>query len=74
MLAKTKTCAIIGLDGQVVEVEVDIAEDQPMFNIVGLPEKAIQESRERVRAAITNSGALFPPARVTVSLAPADIP
>ena len=74
MLAKTKTCAIIGLDGQVVEVEVDIAEDQPMFNIVGLPEKAIQESRERVRAAITNSGSLFPPARVTVSLAPADIP
>lgn len=73
MLAKTSTCAIEGLDGQVVEVEVDISPGLPMFNIVGLPDAAVQESKERVRAAIKNSGVEFPMRRITVSLAPAHI-
>jgi len=73
VLAKTKTCAVVGLDGFVVEVEVDISPGLPAFNIVGLPDTAVQESRERVRAAIRNSGAEFPMRRITVSLAPADL-
>lgn len=73
MLAKTKTCAVVGLDGHVVEVEVDISPGLPAFHIVGLPDAAVQESKERVRAAIRNSGAEFPMRRITVSLAPADL-
>lgn len=73
MLAKTKTCAVVGLEGFVVEVEVDISPGLPAFNIVGLPDTAVQESRERVRAAIRNSGTEFPMRRITVSLAPADL-
>ena len=73
MLAKSRTCAVIGLDGFVVEVEVDISPGLPSFTIVGLPDAAVQESRERVRAAIRNSGHEFPMRRVTVSLAPADL-
>ncbi len=73
MLAKTNTCAVSGVDGQLVEVEVDISPGMPKFNIVGLPDSSVQESRERVRAAIRNSGAEFPLRRITVSLAPADI-
>ena len=73
MLAKTNTCAVSGVDGQLVEVEVDISPGVPRFNIVGLPDSSVQESRERVRAAIRNSGAEFPMRRITVSLAPADI-
>ena len=73
MLAKTSTCALEGLDGHVVEVEVDISPGLPRFSIVGLPDTAVQESKERVRAAIKNSGAEFPMRRITVSLAPADI-
>ncbi len=73
MLAKTKTCAVVGMDGHVVEVEVDISPGLPAFHIVGLPDAAVQESRERVRSAIRNSGAEFPMRRITVSLAPADL-
>ena len=73
MLAKTRTCALIGLDGVVVETEVDIAPGLPAFHIVGLPDTALQESKERVRAAIRNSGVEFPMRRIAVSLAPADI-
>ncbi len=73
MLAKTNTCALDGIDGHVVEVEVDISPGMPAFNIVGLPDAAVQESKERVRAAIRNSGSEFPLRRITVSLAPADI-
>ena len=56
MLSKTNSCAVIGLDGEIVEVEVDISNGMPAFNVVGLPEKPVQEARERVRAAIKNSG------------------
>lgn len=73
MLAKTNTCAVSGVDGQLVEVEVDISPGLPKFNIVGLPDSSVQESKERVRAAIRNSGVEFPMRRITVSLAPADI-
>ncbi len=72
MLAKVQSCAVIGLDGVLIEVEVDIANGLPAFTIVGLPDAAINESRERVRAAIKNSGCLYPQRRITANLAPAD--
>ncbi len=74
MLARSKTCAIVGLDGTVVDVEADISPGLPAFHVVGLPDTAVQESRERVRSAIRNSGAEFPMRRITVSLAPSDLP
>ena len=73
MLAKVRTCAVVGLDGYIVEVEVDISPGLPAFTIVGLPDTAVQEARERVRAAIRNSGCEFPIRRITVNLAPADM-
>ena len=73
MLAKAMTCAIVGLEGSVVEAEVDISPGLPAFNIVGLPDTAVQEALERVRAAIRNSGFDFPMRRITVNLAPADL-
>ena len=73
MLAKALTCAMVGLEGYVVEAEVDISPGLPAFNIVGLPDAAVQEARERVRAAIRNSGYEFPMRRITVNLAPADL-
>ena len=73
MLAKVTSCALIGLDGAIVEVEVDISRGLGTFTIVGLPDTAISESRERVRAAIKNSAFLFPQTRITVNLAPADL-
>ena len=60
MLAKVLTCAVVGLDGEMVEVEVDIGQGLPAFHIVGMGDKAIQEAKERVRAAIKNSGCEFP--------------
>ncbi len=72
-LAKVNSAAVIGLDASPVEVEVDISNGLPSFSIVGLPDKAIEESKERVRSAIKNSGANFPMSRITVNLAPADI-
>ena len=73
MLAKVRSCAVIGLDGAVVEVEVDISRGLPAFTIVGLPDAAVQEAKERVRAAIRNSGFDFPMKRIVVNLAPADL-
>ena len=73
MLAKVLSCAVVGLEGAIVEVEVDISAGLPAFNIVGLPDTAVQEARERVRAAIRNSGMTFPTKRITVNLAPADL-
>ena len=73
MLAKVLTCAIVGLEGAIVEVEVDISPGLPSFTIVGLPDAAVQEARERVRAAIRNSGCKFPMKRIVVNLAPADL-
>jgi magnesium chelatase family protein len=73
VLAKVFSCAVVGLDGVLVEVEVDVGSGQPGMVLVGLPDAAVQESRERVRAAIRNSGGKFPHGRLTVNLAPADI-
>jgi magnesium chelatase family protein len=73
MLAKVTSCALIGLEGVIVEVEVDISPGLPAFTIVGLPDAAVQEARERVRSAIRNSGFTFPARRITVNLAPADL-
>lgn len=73
MLAKVTSCALIGLDGVPITVEVDVGVGMPAFTIVGLPDAAVQEAKERVRAAIRNSGGRFPTGRVTVNLAPADI-
>lgn len=73
MLAKIHSCAIIGLEGAIIEVEVDTSRGLPSFTIVGLPDTAVQESRERVQAAVKNAGLVFPRQRVTVNLAPAAI-
>jgi magnesium chelatase family protein len=73
MLAKVYSCAVSGLDGVLVEVEVDLAAGLPAFTVVGLGDTAVHESRERVRAAIRNSGFTFPMKRLTVNLAPADL-
>ncbi|MFH2219582.1 MAG: YifB family Mg chelatase-like AAA ATPase [Pseudomonadota bacterium] len=73
MLAKILSSAVIGIDAYLVEVEVDIAKGLPVFTTVGLPETAVKESKERVKAAINNSGYAFPADRITVNLAPADI-
>lgn len=72
-LAKVRSAAVVGLDAQEVEVEVDISNGLPSMTIVGLPDTAVQEARERVRAAIRNSGFTFPMKRITVNLAPADL-
>ncbi|MBI4266894.1 MAG: YifB family Mg chelatase-like AAA ATPase [Chloroflexi bacterium] len=73
MLAKVRTAAVVGLESHLVEVEVDISSGLPSFTIVGLPDAAVQEARERVRAAIRNSGFAFPMKRIVVNLAPADL-
>ncbi len=73
MLAKVTSFALIGLDSTLVEVEVDISRGLPSQITVGLPDAAVRESAERVRAAIVNSGLIYPRARLTVNLAPADL-
>jgi magnesium chelatase family protein len=74
MLAKVISCAIVGLEAEIVEVEVDIIQGYPNFAMVGLPDAAVRESRDRVHAAIKNSGFNFPAnKRITVNLAPADL-
>jgi magnesium chelatase family protein len=72
-IAKVKSAATLGLESTEVEVEVDIASGLPSFLIVGLPDKAVEEAKERVRSAIKNSGASFPQNRIIVNLAPADL-
>lgn len=75
MLAKVQSAAVVGLDSVPVTVEVDVSSQSlPSFTIVGLPDKAVEEAKERVRSALKNSGADFPPKRITVNLAPADLP
>ncbi|MFC2039077.1 YifB family Mg chelatase-like AAA ATPase [Chloroflexota bacterium] len=73
MLAKVISCAVIGLEGAIVEVEADMSPGLPSLTIVGLPDTAVQEAKERVRAAIRNSGCTFPMKRIVVNLAPADL-
>lgn len=73
MFAQVFGSTILGLNGMLITVEVDIANGIPGLDIVGLPDASVRESRERVKAAITNSGFEFPTRRITVNLAPADI-
>ena len=73
MLARVYSCAVIGLEGVIVEVEVDTSQGLPGIVIVGLPDTAVQESRERVQSAIKNAGLFYPRKRVTVNLAPASV-
>jgi magnesium chelatase family protein len=73
VLAKVNSCAVVGLDGVLIEVEVDVGSGKPGVVLVGLPDAAVQESRERVRSAIRNSGGRMPHGKITVNLAPADI-
>jgi magnesium chelatase family protein len=73
MLASLRTAAVFGVDACPVHVEVDVSFGLPKFVMVGLPDTAVRESRERVRLAIRNSGFDYPPHRITVSLSPADV-
>jgi magnesium chelatase family protein len=73
MLSKTNSCAVIGLNCEGVEVEVDISPGLGNIIVVGLPDTAVQESKERVKSAIKNSGTNYPTTRITINLAPADI-
>lgn len=73
MLANVLSAAIVGVDAHLVDVEVDISSGLPQFSIVGLPDATVRESRDRVRAALKNSGFHFPVKKVTVNLAPANI-
>lgn len=74
MLAKVLGCAVVGLEGSLVEVEVDISNaGLPNFTVVGLPDASVNEAKERVRSAIRNSWAVFPLKRITVNLAPGDL-
>ena len=73
MLASLRTAAVFGVDACPVHVEVDVSFGFPAFTMVGLPDTSVRESRDRVRSAIRNSGFAFPPHRITVNLAPADV-
>jgi len=73
MLAKVLSCAVVGLDGELIDVEVDRGRGLPSFVLVGLPDAAVKESGQRVEAAIKNSGLVWPRARLTVNLAPANL-
>jgi magnesium chelatase family protein len=70
----TKSVALLGISGSIVEIEVDISDGIPMYSLLGLPDAALQESRDRVRAAITNCNEIWPNRKVTVSLSPAWLP
>lgn len=74
MLASLLSATLVGLEGRVIRVEVDVAPGLPGFTIVGLGDASVREARERVRGAIRNAGFVHPPRRITVNLAPADLP
>lgn len=74
MVAHIETVAFVGIDAKPVDVQVHVASGLPSFAIVGLPDKAVAESKERVRAALGAIGLALPPKRITVNLAPADLP
>src|SRR3954462_8846614 len=73
-LARTRSVALVGVDGFVVDVEAAITSGVPGLHLVGLPDTALSEARDRVRAAILNSGERYPNRHVTVSLFPASLP
>src|SRR2546430_1680284 len=73
MLAKVNSAALYGIDALRIEVEIDLASGLPQLATVGLPEGAVKESKDRIRAAVKNCGYTFPAKRITINLAPADI-
>ena len=73
MIVKVTSSTIIGVDAYPVEVEIDVSPGLPQFSTVGLPDAVVRESKDRIKAAVKNSGYRFPPTHVTVNLAPADI-
>src|SRR5215210_4866999 len=73
MLACLRSAAVFGIEASPVTIEVDVSFGLPGFAMVGLPDASVRESRDRIRSAIRNSGYEFPPHRVTVNLAPADV-
>ena len=74
MVALVRTVAYLGLEARAVEVQCQVAAGMPRFNLVGLPDKAVGESRERVQAALAAMGLSLPPKRITINLSPADLP
>jgi magnesium chelatase family protein len=74
MVALVRTVAYLGLEARAVEVQCQVAPGLPRFTVVGLPDKAVSESRERVQAALSAMGLALPPKRITVNLSPADLP
>ena len=74
MVARAYTVAFQGVEARLVEVQCAIAAGLPAFNLVGLPDKAVSEAKERVRAAMTGMGLALPARRITVNLSPADLP
>src|SRR5687768_8796516 len=74
MLAAVRSAAVVGVDAVDVIVEVDVASGLPQWTLVGLAASAVKESRERVAAALANAGYPLPPRRITVSMAPGDLP
>ena len=74
MVALVRTVAYLGLEARAVEVQCHVGPGLPRFNLVGLPDKAVSESRERVQAALAAMGLALPPKRITVNLSPADLP
>ncbi len=72
VLAHVESCSLLGIDAYIVDVEVDVSSGLPSFDLVGLPDTSVRESKERVRAAIRNTGYEFPIRRITINLAPAD--
>src|SRR5437762_5222467 len=74
MVQRVATVAFEGIEARAVDVQVQVAPGLPAFNVVGLPDKAVSEARERVRAALNASGLAMPAKRITVNLAPADLP
>ncbi|MBE9939203.1 magnesium chelatase domain-containing protein, partial [Cellulosimicrobium cellulans] len=73
-LGTTRAVALVGLSGHVVEVQAHLAASVPGFVLVGLPDTALSESRDRVRAAVTSSGIAWPQRKVTINLSPAALP
>ena len=73
MLAHVFSCAVIGLDGVIIDIEVDFGQGLPHMAIVGLPDEAVKESRERVYSAIKNADLAYPRKALTVNLAPASV-
>lgn len=72
--ARTRSVALVGLEGHVVDVEADIGQSLPAFSIIGLPDQAVNESRERIRSAARNAGMSLPARKITVNLSPATLP